>query len=163
MFEIDVLSRQYQRDSFNCGQADLNTFLKQYAIQQQSRFLSQTYVAYNDSKQVIGFYSLANGSTLRDDLPITEQKRLPKYPIPCVIIGRFAVDVGYQGQGIGQALLRHAFNKVIEVSALTGTAYILVHAKDDKAASFYKRLGFQSFPQQPLTLFLSVASLVASI
>jgi hypothetical protein len=101
MFEIDVLSRQYQRDNFNCGQADLNTFIKQYAIQQQARFLSQTYVAYNDTKQVIGFYSLANGSTARDDLPITEQKRLPRYSIPCVIIGRFAVDVGYQGQGMG--------------------------------------------------------------
>ena len=163
MFEIDVLSRQYQRDSFDCGQSDLNAFLKQYAIQQQGRFLSQTYVAYNDTKQVIGFYSLANGSTSRDDLPITEQKRLPRYPIPCVIIGRFAVDVGYQGQGMGQALLRHAFKKIVEVSALTGTAYILVHAKDDAVASFYKRLGFQSFPKEALTLFLSVASLVTAI
>lgn len=159
MFNIDVLSRQYQRDNFDCGQVDLNTFLKQYAIQQQSRFLSQTYVAYNNTKQVIGFYSLANGSTSRDDLPITEQKRLPRYPIPCVIIGRFAVDISYQGKGLGQALLRHAFKKILEVSALTGTAYILVHAKDDKAASFYQRLGFQSFPQQALTLFLPVASL----
>ncbi|HNL37059.1 MAG TPA: GNAT family N-acetyltransferase, partial [Agitococcus sp.] len=84
MFDIDVLSRQYQRDRFDCGQVDLNTFIKQYALQQQGRFLSQTYVAYNPTKQVIGFYSLANGSTLRDDLPITEQKRLPRYPIPCV-------------------------------------------------------------------------------
>jgi hypothetical protein len=56
--------------------------------------------------------------------------------------------------------LRHAFNKVIEVSALTGTAYILVHAKDDAVSHFYQRLGFKPFPQQPLTLFLSVASLV---
>ncbi|HMU88366.1 MAG TPA: GNAT family N-acetyltransferase [Agitococcus sp.] len=159
MFDIDVLSRQYQRDRFDCGQVDLNTFIKQYALQQQGRFLSQTYVAYNPTKQVIGFYSLANGSTLRDDLPITEQKRLPRYPIPCVIIGRFAVDINYQGKGLGQALLRHAFKKIIDISTLTGTAYILVHAKDDKAASFYQKLGFQSFPQQALTLFLPVASL----
>ena len=52
MFEIDVLSRQYQRDSFDCGQSDLNTFLKQYAIQQQGRFLSQTYVAYNEQSRL---------------------------------------------------------------------------------------------------------------
>jgi hypothetical protein len=46
---------------------------------------------------------------------------------------------------------------------LTGMAYILVHAKDDAVASFYKRLGFQSFPKEALTLFLSVASLVTAI
>ena len=114
-------------------------------------------------RRVIGFYSLANGSTLREDLPITEQKRLPRYPIPCVIIGRFAVDMAYQGRGMGQALLRHAFKKVIEISALTGTAYILVHAKDDSVSRFYQRLGFRPFPHQDLTLFLSVASLAASL
>jgi GNAT superfamily N-acetyltransferase len=36
-------------------------------------------------------------------------------PIPAIIIGRLAVDLRYQGAGIGQGLLRDALARAINV------------------------------------------------
>lgn len=53
-------------------------------------------------------------------------------------------------------LLQQAANSV-------GMAYILVHALDDGAKSFYENNGFVAIPERPLTLFLPVATAVAAI
>lgn len=41
-----------------------------------------------------------------------------------------------------------------------GIAYILVHALDDGAKHFYEVNGFVAIPEQPLTLFLPVATVM---
>jgi hypothetical protein len=42
-------------------------------------------------------------------------------------------------------------------------ADILVHALDDAAKRFYEINGFEAIPEQPLTLFLSVATATTAI
>jgi hypothetical protein len=45
------------------------------------------------------------------------------------------------------------------VVALVGVRVVLVHAKDERAASFYNSYGFVSSPIDDLTLLLLVADL----
>ena len=48
--KIEVLQAHHQKKSFNCGQDDLNKFIKQYASQHQKSGTSKTYVAIDDGQ-----------------------------------------------------------------------------------------------------------------
>src|SRR5574344_2360148 len=109
---IEILQTHHQRKSFNCGQDDLNKFIKQYASQHQKSGTSRTYVAGDHASNVIGFYCLSSTSIGFDVVDEVLTKRLPRYPLPCVVVGRFAVDQESQGQGLGKLLLAHALKQV---------------------------------------------------
>lgn len=114
--KIEVLQAHHQKKSFNCGQDDLNKFIKQYASQHQKSGTSKTYVAIDDDAQVRGFYCLSSTSIGFDGVDAVLTKRLPRYPLPCVVVGRFAVDQAAQGQGVGKVLLAHALKQVSKVA-----------------------------------------------
>jgi len=86
-----------------------------------------------------------------------ERRRLPRYPIlPAVLIGRLAVDTRYQGRQIGSALIIDALRR--SARAAPASFGLIVDAKDDQAAAFYRRHGFVSFQSRPLSLFLPIAT-----
>lgn len=154
--KIEILHSTHNKKDFDCGQDDLNRFLKQYASQHQKSGTSKTYVALDDVHKVLGFYCLSSTSISFELIDEALTKRLPRYPLPCVVIGRFAVDLKTQGQGIGKYLLAHALRQVAKVSQLIGVNFVVIHAKDQKAASFYKRFGFTELSSNPLTLVYPV-------
>jgi GNAT superfamily N-acetyltransferase len=99
----------------------------------------------------------ASASLLLADLPASLSKKLPRYPsVPAVRLGRLAVDQTYQGQGLGGALLADALDRAAraEIAAYA----LLVDAKDEPAAAFYRHHGFVALPDSPLTLFLPLAT-----
>src|SRR3546814_10256142 len=59
-----------------------------------------------------GYYSLSAASFQRDSLPANQAKRLPRYPVPAVVLGRLAVDESKRGQGLGAFLLMDALDRV---------------------------------------------------
>jgi GNAT superfamily N-acetyltransferase len=75
-------------------------------------------------------------------------------------MGRLAVDEAFTGQGLGGALLADALERAIrsEIAAYA----LIVDAKDDTAATFYRHHGFIPLPDTPLTLFLPLATAQAS-
>ena len=75
--------------------------------------------------------------------------------MPVARIGRLAVDVREQGTGIGDALLRHAMHLGASLAAQIGLYALVVDAKNEDVAAFYARYGFQRFPDQSLSLFLT--------
>ncbi|MEB3768391.1 GNAT family N-acetyltransferase [Acinetobacter sp. MD2] len=154
--KIEILQSSHDKKSFNCGQEDLNRFLKQYASQHQKSGTSKTYVALDHENKVLGFYCLSSTSISFELIDESFTKRLPRYPLPSVVIGRFAVDLTTQGQGIGKYLLAHALRQVARVSQLIGVNFVVIHAKDQKAASFYQRFGFTALSSNPLTLIYPV-------
>lgn len=154
--KIEILQSHHQKKSFNCGQDDLNKFIKQYASQHQKTGTSQTYVPIDDNLQIKGFYCVSSTSIGFDEIDPILTKKLPRYPLPCVVIGRFAVDQSAQGQGVGKVLLAHALKQVLKVAKIIGVTFVLIHAKDEKAMRFYQRFGFVSLTSQPLTLIFPV-------
>ncbi|WP_309732958.1 GNAT family N-acetyltransferase [Chamaesiphon sp. OTE_75_metabat_556] len=141
---------------FDCGVDSLNEWLCKRAWKNQTIGTSRTFVV-SDGEIVIGYYCLSSAAIDRVELPKAKQRNMPD-PIPAVLIGRLAVDVRYQGRKIGVSLLQDALCRIIGASQSIGIAYILVHALDDSAKLFYETKGFVAIPEQPLTLFLPVAT-----
>lgn len=158
--KIEVLQAHHQKKSFNCGQDDLNKFIKQYASQHQKSGTSKTYVAIDDdTQQVRGFYYLSSTSIGFDRVDAVLIQQLPRYPLPCVVVGRFAVDQTAQGRGIGKVLLAHALKQVSKVAQIIGVNFVVIHAKDQKAMEFYQRFGFISLTSNPLTLIYPMSEI----
>ena len=162
MVAIQLLATQHRREGFNCGDAALNDFLLRQAGQQQRRGFGKTYVAVaEDGVTVMGFVTVSAGQIATASLPV--QLKLPRYPAPMLRIGRLAVDVRYQGKGIGQDLLVFALRLAVEFSQRVGLYAVVVDAKHDKARAFYVKLGFIACVDNPLCLYLPVATLEQSI
>lgn len=161
-FDIQPLDKSFDREDFDCGQDPLNKFLKSSARQNQSAGANRTFVAIveNDTdKRVVGFYSQSMSQVDLSSLPIESQKKLPKHPVPVARIGRLAVDNRMKGQGLGGLLLADALRRIKHVSLEIGVFAVVVDAKDDQAKSFYRKYGFMELTNDPMTLFLSVATI----
>jgi hypothetical protein len=59
-----------------------------------------------------------------------------------ILLARLAVDRSVQGHGYGRALMADAAIRTLQASDLVGARAMLVHARDQRAAGFYERLGF---------------------
>jgi GNAT superfamily N-acetyltransferase len=159
---IRLLSAEYRRDGFDCGDAALNDFLIRQAGQQQRLGFGKTYVALaDDSVSVIGFITVSAGQIATALLPA--KSKLPRYPAPILRIGRLAVDTRHQGKGIGQDLLAFALRLAVEFSQRVGLYAVVVDAKHSKAQMFYVKLGFIACVDNSLSLYLPVATLEQSI
>lgn len=153
---ISGLDLEHDRSDFDCGEPLLNGFLQKLARQQAKRDFNRTYVACASGEaRIRGYYSISSASIDFDNWPPGLQ--LPRYPVPVVRIGRLAVDVRDQGNGVGAALLQHAMRLAASLAQQIGVFAVIVDAKHEAAAAFYTRYGFQRFPQQKLCLFLSTA------
>lgn len=101
----------------------------------------------------MAFYSLATGSVVQSRAPGRVRRNMPD-PIPVMVLGRLAVDRSVAGQGLGRALLRDAVLRTLQAADIAGIRAILVHAKDEAVAQFYRRHDFLPSPIDPLTLLL---------
>jgi predicted N-acetyltransferase YhbS len=110
---------------------------------------------------VIGFVTASAGQIATASLP--DQAKLPRYPAPILRIGRLAVDIRHQGSGIGQDLLAFTLRLVVDFSRQVGLYAVVVDAKHDRAKSFYLRLGFIACMDNPLCLYLPIATLEQSV
>src|SRR5437773_7756692 len=92
-WRIELLSRSHIRESFFCGEPELDEFIKKYARQNQDRDVNKTFVALrNDDMKVCGYYTVSAHSLEPSRFPPELVRRLPKYPLPVVHLGRLAVD-----------------------------------------------------------------------
>ena len=148
-----LLNASHDVESFDCGAEPLNTYLKKFALTNNQNNSSRTYVALR-AKQVVGYYTLTPGSVAREQTPPRVGKGLANHPVPIVILARLAVDGTEQGIGLGKGLLQDALLKVVHASEIIGGRALLVHAKDERAKSFYEQFGFEPSPINPFHLYL---------
>ena len=69
---------------------------------------------------------------------------------------RLAVDQAFKGQGLGAALLADALRRA--VTAEIAAYALVVDTKEETAARFYAHHGFITLPEQPLLLFIPLAT-----
>ena len=157
-FRLEVLSDVHNRQACACGQEPLDRYIRMQATQDIRRRISACFVAVESATgQLAAYYTLAAGSIATPDLPVEKTKKLPRYStLPAVRIGRLAVDLKFQGRGLGGSMLADALSRVL-VSPPAVFA-LLVDAKDGKAVAFYRHHGFMPLLSQPRTLFLPVAT-----
>lgn len=135
----------------------LNGYLRGFAKQHIDRDISRTFVAVEGTsvpmQPVLGFFTISLCQLDRDELPVEWARKLPKQ-IPAMKLGRLAVAQHRQGTGLGFALLAEALYRVTLVRELAGGTGVLVDAKDEGAAAFYRKFGFTPSRANALTLFM---------
>jgi GNAT superfamily N-acetyltransferase len=148
---IRVLDKQIDTVSFSCGQVALDAYIQHFASQDVRRNVARVFVASpQDALDTLaGFYTLSAASVQCSDLPASIARKLPQYPIPVALLGRLAVSTAHQGQGLGAVLVIDACKKVRQAHAMLAVEGLVVDAKDQNAARFYKHLGFS--PLSPLS------------
>jgi len=158
----EKLSDQINVSAFDCGNYDLNRFLKTHAYINQVSGNSTTYVTTH-AGNVAGFHTITLASVRHKSAPDDITAGQPRYPIPVILLARLAVDQQYQGQGIGKALLKDAMLRALMVADIAGCRAFLVHAKDEQAKQWYQQFGMQTSPTDPLHLLLALNELRAAI
>ncbi|WP_245246020.1 GNAT family N-acetyltransferase [Nostoc sp. ATCC 53789] len=138
----------------------LNNWLKEKALKNEGD-TARTFVV-NIENKVIGYYCLATASVIHL-IAVSKAKRNAPDPIPCMLIGRLAVDIKWEGRGIGSGLLKDAIIRTLTVSQMAGIRCVLVHAKDEEAKRFYLKYGFQPSPIEPLTLMMTLKDIRANL
>jgi GNAT superfamily N-acetyltransferase len=155
------LSDQHQLSGFDSGVPVLDDWLKRRARANQVSGASRTYVVCSDDL-VTGFYSIAAGGVNAVATPGRFRRNMPE-PIPVAVLGRFAIDRGNQGQGLGRTLFRDCGLRVVQAAETIGIRGILVHAISQEAVKFYLALGFAQSPLEPMTLMVTLGDLRASL
>jgi GNAT superfamily N-acetyltransferase len=159
-WQIEPFQKGHRRDGFSCGQPALDEFLSSRVSQYEKRKLGKTYVAVRaEDTLVLAYYTLAASAIANDSLPESLGKKLPKHPIPVVLLARLAVDVKHQGQRLGEHLLWDALNRTLALSDAIGIHSVIVDAIDDSAAKFYRKYGFVPLTSEPSRLILPVSTI----
>jgi GNAT superfamily N-acetyltransferase len=155
-FQIRALDETIDAGNFRCGTDQLDEYIRRYASQDIKRGLARVFVAapVGDTARLAGYFSLSVASVSATSLPDALRRKLPRYPVPVALLGRLAVATAFQGQGLGAILLADACIKVARASQVLAVAGLVVDAKDETAAAFYRHFGFVALPGQPERLLL---------
>ena len=158
MRRIEPLSRtDHNRQGFDCGDGNLNAFLRQYAAQQADRGVSRTFVLIDDHdpvpREVIGFFTLRPYEIQRSQLPNSAQSGYPN-TIGAYLLPKLAVGKPRQGRGLATKLLHEVFRRVIALIDQGGGAGLFVDAKDAQLVDFYVKRGFTKLAPDSLSLYI---------
>ena len=154
-FEIRLLGKE-DRSDFCCGSEPLDHYFKTQVGQDVRRRVSACYVALEKATgRIAGYYTLSAADIPVSDLPSDVTRRLPRYPsVPAARIGRLAIDRRFHGRGLGGALLLNAAMRALrsEIAVFA----LVVDAKDNEVAAFYRHHGFSAFASNPLQLIAPI-------
>jgi GNAT superfamily N-acetyltransferase len=157
---IEPFGKRHEWAAFSCGKPLLDDFIRSRVSQYEKRRLGKTFVAVPAGEaRVIGYYTLAAGAVAFERLPAEVARKLPKHSVPVVLLARLAVESTAQGQRLGEGLLLDALQRSLDLSADLGIHAVEVDALDDSAAAFYQRYGFTPLLDDPLHLYLPIATI----
>ena len=158
----ELLTKSHDSKSFDCGEEELDKYLKRFALNNQKKDIARTYVTVKDDR-VVGYYTLTYGSVSHEDATPEIKAGLLRYPIPIILLARLAVDSREKGNGLGKELLKDAMLRSIQAADIAGLRAFLVHAKHAEARSYYEQFGFEPSPTSSLHLFLSIKDIRANL
>ncbi|EWS53541.1 MULTISPECIES: GNAT family N-acetyltransferase [unclassified Methylibium] len=138
----------------------LDRYLQQQARQDADKRVAAPFVAVRPTDgRVLGYYTLSASVLTLGDLPDALARKLPRYPqLPVTLLGRLAVDRSTQGQGLGEHLLLDALHRSLTHAEQIAAMAVVVDAKDEAAAAFYRHYGFLTLQTQPSRLFVPMRS-----
>jgi GNAT superfamily N-acetyltransferase len=170
---IETLAKRHRPllKGFRNQAPSLVEYLRRFALPHARRdLLARTYLALDDdgdTERIAGYFSLAAASVERASVEEIEGlAKLPRFPIPGVLLARLAVDERAQGQGLGRYLFEEALGLTLQM-ALTGPVafrLFVTDALDESAARFYERFGLQRLSEEfPARTVLDIKPLVEAL
>jgi len=139
----------HDRADFDCGEPELNEFIRKHAVRHMEAGVSTTMVLPgvstlpNGKYPIFSFYTIAPGSIARATLPDALRKKLPYYPVPVFLIAEMAVRSDCQGQGLGKITLIKALDFILNIHRYIRAYAVIVDCLNENVVKFYKKYGFQ--------------------
>ena len=149
---IEALAPHHDREAFSCGVDSLDRYFRTQAGQDVRRRANGVFVlvAAEALETVLGYYTLCATSLPQGDVPAAARKRVPRYPVvSATLLGRLAVSLTRQGEGLGSLLLADAVQRAYTSAATIGSSIVVVDSLNERAAAFYESFGFQPLPESP--------------
>lgn len=161
----EAIARHHDRKRFDCGAPDLNRYFVRYARQNHASGGAKSFVAVRlaEPTRVLGFYSISPGAIEFARVPANLTRKLGRYDVPVFRLGRLAVDLAVQGQGLGGDLLLQAGARALAVATQVGGVALAIDAKDKHAARWYERFGALPLLDEPLKLILPLGVIAEAI
>ncbi len=154
---------------FQNPQATLVEYLRRYALRHAEKdHLARTWLAIDEDggmSRLAGYFSLATVSVERAAAArLPELDRLPRFPIPGVLLARLAVDTRVRGQGLGRYLFEEALGLTLQLAHDGPVAFrlLVTDALDAAAVSFYTHFGLVPLGEDfPCRMVLDLHPLLA--
>ncbi len=158
--EVEKIAARHIVKKFKSAEHSLNDWLKRYALANQLADSAQTYVVHR-ADEVIGYYAMVYGDVSLEECSPAVRDRMPShYPVPVMKIARLAVDQREAGRGLGRALMKDAFIRILGAAEIGGLRSVVVNALHNEAKRYYqKNFGFDESPADPMLLLLRIADL----
>lgn len=153
--------------TFDCGKESINVYLRRYAAKNMALNLNRTFVLpcttedNSEKPQVAAYYTLAHQTLVREELP--DPSRLPRYPVPVILLAQLGIDQRFHRQGLGAKTLVHALRHAYQIASnpkgLPAMGVVL-DVLDHDALAFYQSFDFfLPLTDNPMKLFVPIASL----
>ena len=134
---------------FRCGRETLDDWLRGRAIKNQRSDATRTYVVTPPhSSRVVGYVALASAQINRSVLPGRDRRNRPD-PVPVILLARLAIDLRFQGKGVGGDFLSFAASIAIAASESVGVSGMVTHPIDEQARAFYASHDFTTLSADP--------------
>lgn len=151
----EPIGKQHDRGAFDCGDEALNQFLNRHARQSHEKGGAKTYLAVSENNEkVLGYYSLSPASIVYERAPEVIKRGLARHDVPVFRLGRLAIDLSVQSQGLGGQLLLAAGRRCLLVAAQVGGVALLIDAKNERVAEWYANYGAVPLLDAHLSLLL---------
>lgn len=146
---VELDTSVHDRESFDCGEIELNTFIRTQAAKHMQAGISKTIVLPGTVSlpsgkfPICAFYTMTPGAMKRSDLPKNIAKKLPYYPIPVFLLAQMAVHEKYQNQGLGKTTLIQALKNFYEINKFMPAYAVIVDCVNEDAEKFYLQYDFK--------------------
>jgi len=156
MFQITPLNKQHNRNQFDCGYSEINTYLKQQANQSAKKSYTKTHVLVDDSTpdQIIGFYTLSS-CFIKSELQELININAP-YDLCGINLARMGIDKKHQHQSNAQYLIIDAVEKTYQVNKKMGVQGLFLDAKNDSLVKYYEKYGFECIENTDRKMWLPI-------
>lgn len=149
---IEPLGPEHDRGAFRCNNDTVDQFCRD-CLDHHQRHRHRVFVAVEKGqKKVLGFYCLR--------IVLIGPKN---YAQPELEFAMFGVREDLQGNGIGSALLVHAFQQAYIVAKAAGITSLWLDAANDKSVPLYRRYGFEQVEGHKLKMFIPVNDIIDAV
>ncbi len=157
----EQLASHHELAKFDSGEPKIDLWLRSHASAASARGYGRTYVWHFGDDIVVAFYTLAAHSFSRDQLP-RKLARGEQVIVPALLLGKFALDVSLQGQGLSRILIADVVTEAEKASQIAAARYLIVDALSPEMMGLYERFGFHRSSQpgaHPNRLFARIVDL----
>lgn len=152
--ELVKLTPSHDISQFDCGDNDLNEFLRDNALNFTEKRIANTYIL-EDNGRIAAYFCLLNDKVSQQESSNNKWKKLKKgflegkqfSSYPAIKIGRFAVSSDYRGLNLGTILMDKIKKMLNGNSYHSAFRYLTVDAYLS-AIGFYEKNNFKILSSQ---------------